>query len=79
MDRVWCSLQVCGRRFRDREGIDGHLRRIHPDSTLGFSESPPPLDCETCGKKFEKRAALNHHRNLHTMAFQCKVSLTDPN
>ncbi|KAJ9576790.1 hypothetical protein L9F63_006631, partial [Diploptera punctata] len=49
---------VCGKQFRTRGLMKGHISRIH-DRNKNF-------DCDICGRKFSEKGARDGHRRSHT-------------
>jgi KRAB domain-containing zinc finger protein len=48
---------ICSKMFPNKSAIKRHVKQIH--------ENPGSFECETCGKKFNRRFYLKYHQKTH--------------
>lgn len=64
-DRIGC--EICDRTFGKLKYLRKHIRELHDNAT--------PFDCETCGKRFNRKANLLEHELIHQGKYlaECKT------
>lgn len=64
-ERIGC--EICNRTFAKLKYLRKHLRELHENGT--------PFECETCGKRFNRKSNLMEHELIHQDKYlaECKV------
>lgn len=62
-ERMACPS--CGRTYRGRGSLAGHVRTEHGASLAELEGLPLPYSCDVCGRNFAKPQGLGAHKRFH--------------